>query len=193
MRKTLAVLAFAALPTTSFAAPESYTIDSLHTYPNFTINHLGFSTMHGRFGKTTGKLTIDREKGTGVVDVVIDAASVNTGFEKRDDHLRSPDFLNVVEFPEITYKSTKVVINSDKSAVVDGNLTLAGVTKPVRLNVKRMNCAINPMDPKKEKFVCGFDAETKIKRSAFGVKFALPAVGDEMGISLAVEALRDTK
>lgn len=193
MRKTLAVLVFAALPMTSIAAPESYTIDSLHTFPNFTINHLGFSTMHGRFGKTTGKLTFDREKGTGTVEVVIDAASVNTGFEKRDDHLRSPDFLNVMEFPEITYKSTKVVINADKSGVVDGNLTLAGVTKPVRLTVKRMNCAINPMDPKKETFVCGFDAETKIKRSDFGVKFALPLVGDDMPISLEVEALRDTK
>lgn len=193
MRKTLAVLVFAALPMASIAAPESYTIDSLHTFPNFTINHSGFSTMHGRFGKTTGKLTFDREKGTGTVEVVIDAASVNTGFEKRDDHLRSPDFLNVMEFPKITYKSTKVVVNADKSAVVDGNLTLAGVTKPVRLTVKRMNCAVNPMDPKKEAFVCGFDAETKIKRSDFGVKFALPLVGDDMPISLAVEALRDTK
>lgn len=191
MKKTLVALAFAAAPLTGFAAPESYTIDPLHTYPNFTINHLGFSTMHGRFGKTEGKLTIDREKGTGSVDVKIDAASVDTGFQKRDDHLRSPDFLNVVEFPEITYKSTKVVINADKSAVVDGNLTIAGVTKPVRLNVKRMNCGINPMDPKKEKFVCGFDAEAKIKRSDFGVKFALPAVGDEMNIMLGVEAVRN--
>lgn len=191
MKKTLVALAFAAAPLTGFAAPESYTIDPLHTYPNFTIDHLGFSMMHGRFGKTEGKLTIDREKGTGSVDVKIDAASVDTGFQKRDDHLRSPDFLNVVEFPEITYKSTKVVINADKSAVVDGNLTIAGVTKPVRLNVKRMNCGINPMDPKKEKFVCGFDAEAKIKRSDFGIKFALPAVGDEMNLMLGVEAVRN--
>lgn len=191
MKKSFVVLALAAMPLSGFAAQESYTIDPLHTFPNFTIDHLGFSTMHGRFGKTTGKLTVDREKGTGSVDVKIDAASVNTGFDKRDDHLRSPDFLNVVEFPEITYKSTKVTIKPDKTGVVEGNLTLAGVTKPVRLDVKRMNCAINPMDPKKEKFVCGIDATAKIKRSDFGVKFALPAVGDEMNIALEVEAIRD--
>ncbi len=193
MRKMLAVLVLATLPMSSIAAPESYTIDPLHTFSNFTIDHLGFSTMHGRFGKITGKLTIDREKGTGTVEVVIDATSVNTGYEKRDDHIRSPDFLNVMEFPTITYKSTKVVINANKSAVVDGNLTLAGVNKPVRLTVKRMNCAINPMDPTQKQFVCGFDAETKIKRSDFGVKFALPLVGDDMPISFEVEALRDTK
>lgn len=191
MKKGLVVLTLAALPLSGYAAPESYTIDPLHTYPNFTIDHLGFSTLHGRFGKTAGKLTIDREKGTGSVEVTIDAASIDTGFIKRDDHLRSPDFLNVVEFPEITYKSTKVTIKPDKTGVVEGNLTLAGVTKPVRLDVKRMNCAINPMDPKKEKFVCGIDATTKIKRSDFGVKFALPAVGDEMNIALEVEAIRN--
>ena len=191
MKKSFVVLALAAMPLSGFAAQESYTIDPLHTFPNFTIDHLGFSTMHGRFGKTTGKLTVDREKGTGSVNVKIDASSVNTGFDKRDDHLRSPDFLNVIEFPEITYKSTKVTIKPDKTGVVEGNLTMAGVTKPVRLDVKRMNCAINPMDPKKKKFVCGIDATTKIKRSDFGVKFALPAVGDEMNIALEVEAIRD--
>lgn len=191
MKKTLVAFMFATLPLSGFAAPESFTIDPNHTYPNFTINHLGFSTMYGRFGKTSGKLTVDNEKKTGSVDVVIDAASVDTGFAKRDDHLRSPDFLNVVEFPQITYKSTKVVLNADKSAVVDGNLTIAGVTKPVRLDIKSMNCGINPMDPKKQTYVCGFDAVAKINRSDFGVKFALPAVGDEMNIFLEVEAIRN--
>src|SRR3569623_2109085 len=191
MKKSFVVLALAAMPLSGFAAQESYTIDPLHTFPNFTIDHLGFSTMHGRFGKTTGKLTVDREKGTGSENVKLDASSVNTGFDKRDDHLRTPDFLNVIEFPEITYKSSNVTIKPDKTGVVDGNLTMAGVTKPVRLDVKRMNCAITPMDRKKEKFVCGIEATTKIKRSDFGVKFALPAVGDEMNIALEVEAIRD--
>jgi polyisoprenoid-binding protein YceI len=116
---------------------------------------------------------------------------VDTGFNKRDDHLRSPDFLNAKEFPEITYKSTKVTINQDSSAVVEGNLTLAGVTKPVTLDVKRMHCGINPMDPKKQQYRCGFDAEAKIKRSDFGVKFAIPGIGDDMDIALEVEAVRD--
>src|SRR3569833_3519686 len=110
MKKSFVVLALAAMPLSGFAAQESYTIDPLHTFPNFTIDHLGFSTMHGRFGKTTGKLTVEREKGTGSVNVKIAASSVNTGFDKRDDHLRSPDFLNVIEFPEFLFLSFKETI-----------------------------------------------------------------------------------
>ena len=187
MRKIMSAAVFALLPVTVMAATESYTVDPLHTFPNFTINHLGFSTMHGRFGKTTGKLTIDKDKGTGSVEVVIDAASVNTGYDKRDDHLRSPDFLNANEFPELTYKSTKVSINKDSSAVVEGNLTISGVTKPVSLKVKSMHCGINPMDPKKEQYRCGFDAETTIKRSDFGMTSYVPMVGDEVKIIISTE------
>lgn len=190
MRKFVSIVALAMLPVSVMAA-DSYTVDPLHTFPNFTIGHMGFSTMHGRFGKTTGKLTVDEAKGTGSVDVIIDAASVSTGFEKRDDHLRSPDFLNAAEFPEITYKSNKVTIKKDSTGVVEGNLTIAGVTKPVTLNVTRMHCGLNPMDPKKQEYRCGMDAETTIKRSDFGVKFGLPGISDEMGIALEVEAKRD--
>lgn len=169
-------------------AAEQYTIDPAHTYPHFAISHLGFSTMHGRFDKSEGALTIDWAKKSGSVNIKIDAASVSTGFAKRDDHLRSPDFLNAAEFPAITYKSTKVVINDNKTATVEGELTMVGVTKPVTLNVTRINCGDHPM--KKGTYVCGFDATGKIKRSDFGINYALPAVGDEMMLSFEVEAER---
>ena len=195
MRKLVSLVVFAVLPVSAIAA-DSFTIDPHHTFPNFTIDHNGFSTIHGRFGKTKGKLMVDEAKHTGSVDVVIDASSVDTGYVKRDDHLRSPDFLNATEFPEITYKSTKVTINGnpsgrDATATVEGNLTISGVTKPVILNVKRMHCGINPMDPKKQQYRCGFDAVAKIKRSDFGVKFGIPAIGDEMNLVLDAEAVRD--
>lgn len=195
MLKIASAVIFAVLPVSVMAA-ESYTIDPLHTFPNFAINHLGFSTMHGRFGKTAGKLTLDQATHSGAVEVEIDAASVDTGFVKRNDHLRSPDFLNAAEFPDITYKSTKVTITGDASrgnatAVVEGNLTISGVSKPVTLKVTRMHCGINPMDPKKEQYRCGFDAEASIKRSDFGIKYGLPAIGDDMNIALEVEAVRD--
>ena len=173
---------------TSAQAAETYIIDPAHTYPNFKISHLGFSTMHGRFGDTKGELVIDWEKNRGSVDIVIDAASVDTGFKKRDDHLRSPDFLNAAEFPEITYVSDDVVIHADKTATVNGELTIMGVSKPVTLAVKSINCGEHPMQ--KGTFVCGFDAEGKIKRSDFGVTYALPAVGDEMKLEIEVEAKR---
>ncbi len=186
MRKVFVALAL--MTAVSAQAAESYKIDPFHTFPNFRINHLGFSTMHGRFGKTEGMLTIDWAKNTGSVDITIDAASVDTGMKKRDDHLRSPDFINAAEFPEITYKSTKVTINKDKTAKVEGNLTIMGVSKPVALDVKSINCGDHPMQ--KGVYVCGFDAEGKFKRSDFGVTYALPAVGDEMMLSLEVEAHR---
>lgn len=187
MRKVC--FAVAMMASVSAQAVEKYTIDPAHTYPNFQINHLGFSTMHGRFGKTEGSMTIDWAKNTGSVDITIDAASINTGFKKRDDHLRSPDFINAAEFPEITYKSTKVTINADKTAKVEGDLTIMGVSKPVALDVKSINCGDHPMQ--KGTYVCGFDAEGMIKRSDFGVTYALPAVGDEMKLNLEVEAKRN--
>jgi len=171
-------------PLNVFAA--QYTIDPNHTYPNFTINHLGYSTMHGRFNKTEGTLTFDEAKGTGSVDIVIDANSVDTGLGKRNDHLRSPDFLNTAEFPAITFKSTNAKIKNGKGTV-NGNLTITGTTKPVTLMVTAMKCGANPMNNKQ---MCGFDAKATIKRSDFGVKFGLPGLGDVMNLEFEVEATK---
>lgn len=181
-------LALIGLPFTASAAGASYTIDPEHTYPYFSIDHLGFSTMQGRFNKTTGKLTVDLAGKTGSVDIRIDANSIDTAHEKRDDHLRSPDFINSVEFPDITYKSSKVTINADNTATVEGRLTIMGTSRPVTLNVTRIKCGANPMSNRE---MCGFDAHATIKRSDFGVTYALPAIGDEMRIELAVEAYKD--
>jgi polyisoprenoid-binding protein YceI len=187
MRKIALALALSNLPL-SAALASSYTIDPAHTFPHFSINHLGFSTMRGRFDSTSGKLNLDMEKKTAAVDITIDANSISTGFAKRDQHLRSPDFLNAAEYPEIKFTSTKVTFNGDKSAKVEGNLTIAGATKPVTLNVHSINCGRNPMNKKE---MCGFDASTKIKRSDFGVNYGLPAIGDEMEMVFEVEAVKD--
>ncbi len=186
MRKiALTVVAGLVLPLSAQAA--KYEFDSAHTYPNFTISHLGFSTMHGRFNKTSGSMELDMKKKTASFNVTIDAASIDTGFKKRDDHLRNQDFFNVVEFPEITFKSTKVKFMGDKKAEVTGKLTIMGVTKTVKLDVHSINCGTHPFNKKE---VCGFDATTNIKRSDFGIKYGLPAIGDEVGIMLEAEAVR---
>ena len=188
MQKFALFLVSLSLSLSAFAAPESYTIDPNHTFPNFTVNHLGFSTMRGRFNKSSGKLTLDRAAKTGSVELSIDTASVDTGFQKRDDHLRSPDFFNAQEFPAMTFKSTAVKFDGDKPSSVDGNLTLLGVSKPVSLKIDAMNCGDNPMDKKP---TCGFEASTQIKRSDFGMKYGVPAVGDDIKISFEVEALKN--
>lgn len=190
-RNMLAVLLTASLPLAAQAAAESYTIDPMHTYPHFTINHLGFSTMHGRFDKTSGKVMLDRAAKKGSVDMSIETASVDTGFAKRDEHLKSPDFFNAAEFPAITFKSDAMKFKGDVPSSVEGNLTLNGVTKPVTLAINAFNCAPDPMDPAKKKFKCGADAHTQIKRSDFGMKTFLPAVGDDIKLEFEIEAYRD--
>ena len=188
MKRTVIVALLAAsLPLAAHAA-ESYTVDPMHTFPHFSISHLGFSTMQGRFDKSSGKVTLDRAAKTGSVDIAIEAASVSTGYSKRDDHLKSPDFFNAAEFPSITFKSTSVKFNGDTPATVEGNLTLMGVTKPVTLTIDAFKCGSNPMNKKDE---CGAAASAQFKRSDFGMKYGLPAIGDDIKLVFEVEALKD--
>lgn len=187
MRKLALGLAVAMIPMGA-AMADSYTIDPDHTYPIFTVSHLGFSTMHGRFNKTSGKLEMDVAKKTGSVEITIDAASVDTAHAKRDEHLRSPDFFNAKEHPNITFKSTKATFTGDKVTAVDGNLTIMGTTKPVTLTVTSMKCDVHPMNKKN---VCGFDATAKLKRSDFGMKYGLPAIGDDVTLILELEAVKN--
>ncbi|MFZ5525000.1 MAG: YceI family protein [Pseudomonadota bacterium] len=179
-----------ALPLSALAA-DSYTIDPAHTYPRFSINHLGFSNMHGRFDKTSGKATLDRAAKTGSVELAIETASLGTGFAKRDEHLRGPDFFNAAEFPTITYKSTAMRFKGDTPVSVEGNLTMTGVTRPVTFTIDAFDCGPDPMDPAKKRQKCGADASAQIKRSDFGMKFALPGVGDEVKLGLEIEAIKD--
>lgn len=188
MRKWLVALSLTTLPCTVPAAPVTYTVDPAHTFPYFEISHLGFSTQRGRFNSTTGKIIFDQENKTGAVKITIDAASIDTAHQKRDDHLRSPDFLNAAEFPEITYESNDVAVHDDGRATVRGMLTIMGVSRPVTLEVDHIKCGVNPMNKKE---LCGFNATATLRRSEFGVNYALPAIGDEIRVSLAVEAYKD--
>jgi len=186
-RNAIALLLAACLPFAAHAA-DSYTIDPAHTFPHFSISHLGFSTMQGRFDKSSGKITLDRTAKNGSVDIAIEAASVSTGFAKRDEHLKSPDFFNAAEFPSITYKSSAVKFKGDAPATVEGSLTLLGVTKPVTLTIDAFKCGANPMNKKEE---CGAAASAQFKRSDFGMKFGLPGVGDDIKLVFEVEAYKD--
>ena len=195
MSKTTLALLLAALPFTAAAAPESYTVDPYHTFPNFTLDHLGVSTIYGRFNKTSGKFTIDHAAKSGSVDLAIETASVDTGDQdkgsrarSRDEHLRSADFFNAAEFPRMTYKSTAVAFTGDNPSAIDGNLTLLGVTKPVKLTIERFKC--NPASGTgKER--CGGNATGKIKRTDFGMKTGVPNLSDEVTLLISFEGLKD--
>ena len=166
-------------------------MDPLHTSVSFSIDHLGLSLIHGRFSKYAGKFTIDRAAKTGSVELVVQTGSVDTNDNdkgsrprSRDEHLRSADFFNVAEFPTMTYKSTNVVFAGDTPTVVQGDLTLLGVTKPVAITVERFRC--NPATATtKER--CGGSASAKIKRSDFGMKRGIPSIGDDVALSFGFE------
>jgi polyisoprenoid-binding protein YceI len=166
------------------AAPETYKIDPTHSFGNFEVSHLGFSTSRGRFNKTDGSIVLDRAAKSVKVEVTIDANSVSTGVDKLDAHLKAEDFFDTAKHPTVTFKSTGAKWNGDKLASVDGNLTMRGITKPVTLTVTSFHCGPNPFA---KKDACGADAVTSVKRSDFGMKYALPAVGDEVKIVIQVE------
>lgn len=195
MPKCLAALVLVAFPLAAAAAPESYTLDPYHTYPNFTIEHLGVSTMYGRFNKTSGKFSLDRTARSGALDLTVETASIDTGdndrgsrARSRDEHLRAADFFNAAEFPRITYKSTKVIFTGDNPSQVEGSLTLLGVTKPLQLTVERFKC--NPAQGAgKER--CGGNATGRIKRSDFGMKAGIPSIGDDIALIISFEGLKD--
>ena len=169
-------------------AADSYTLDSRHTFPSFEVSHLGFSTQRGRFNVTKGKVVLDRQTKSGTVEISVDTASIDTGLDKLEEHLRAADFFNTAQFPSMSYRSTKLAFNGDALTRVEGEITLLGVTKPLAFNVTHFRCGIHPM-LKRE--VCGADLTGTLKRSEFGMKYALPAVGDEVRLMIQVEAIND--
>src|SRR5512139_2758280 len=117
-KKSVPVLLLgAALAAPAYSA-DSYTVDSRHTWPQYEIMHLGFSTQRGRFDETSGKITLDRAAKTGTVNIVIKSASIDTGLEKWNEHMKSEDFFNAAKFPEITFKADKIVFEGDAPASV---------------------------------------------------------------------------
>ncbi len=153
------------------------------------------STVTGLFGNATGKFTIDRTAKTGALEVKVPTATIFTGDPKRsdgkrsrDEHLRAADFFNVAEFPEMSYKSTRFNFAGDKVESIEGNLTLMGVSRPLKLVAANVNCGPNPFTKKE---MCGGDFNGSLKRSEFGLKFGLPAISDEVKLMIAVEAYKD--
>lgn len=195
MKKSVLAVVACALSPLAAAAPESYTIDPYHTYPYFEVDHLGVSTMRGMFRRTSGKFTMDRAAKTGSVELVVETASIDTGDNEkgsrprsRDEHLRAADFFNVAEFPRMTFRSTAVKFAGDNPVEVAGNLTLLGVTRPLTLKVERWTCKDNPMNKRP---MCGGNASGVLKRSDFGMKYGIPAIGDEVKLYFEIEGYRD--
>ena len=183
---TLAAALAAALVAPALAAPQTYVVDSSHTFPRFSYSHFGYSTQLSSFKQTTGKVVFDAQAKTGSVDIAIDMKSVNTGFDDFNGHIQGEDFLDTAKFPTATFKSTQVVFEGDKPRSIDGVLTIKGVSKPVTLTVTSFQAMPHPM---LKKPALGANAFTTIKRSEFNAGKFAPYVGDEVRIDIAIEAI----
>jgi len=164
------------------AEPVTYTIDAGHTYPAFEADHMGgLSTWRGKVNSTSGSVTLDRAAKSGDISVTMDMASIDFGHDKMNEHARSADIFDVAKFPTATYKGKVSKWNGDAPAEVDGQLTLHGVTKPVKLTINSFLCKPNPMTRKE---TCGADASAMLNRADYGVSY-----GKDFGFKMDVKLL----
>ena len=184
MKSLLAALSLLVCAATAYTAPVTYTIDPNHTYPSFAADHMGgLSVWRGKFRSSSGTVIYDAVAHSGQVDITVDTASIDFGHEKLNDHVRSPDMFDVTKYPTATYKGRFSKFNGDAPAEVTGELTLHGVTKPLKLTINSFMCKPNPMTKKE---VCGADASATFNRADFGIDFGA-AYGFKMDVQLAIQ------
>lgn len=181
-------------PPSLLLAQETWELDPQHSLVEFSVRHMMISTLRGRFGRASGVVLNPGDPATASVTVTIDAASVDTGLQARDEHLRSSEFLDADAFPVITYRSTRVDVLRPDKFVVHGDLSIRGVTRPAPLSVESAGIVVDPWGMQR----AGFSATTRIKRKDFGLTWNAPleaggfAVGDDVTITLEIELLRST-
>jgi polyisoprenoid-binding protein YceI len=190
MRQHFLATGLAVVLLTAAAAParaaDDYTMDGMHSGVTFKIQHLGLSWIHGRFDDFAGGFTIDADDaGKCLFGLSIKAESIDTNNKQRDDHLRSPDFFNVKQFPSISFKSTAVKAIKDGYEVT-GDFTLHGVTKPLTFKLQGGKKAEFPKGVQRT----GFSTELTLKRSDFGMDKMLEAVSDEVVIAISFEGTK---
>jgi polyisoprenoid-binding protein YceI len=187
LKRLVLALSLAAASTVAVAAPVTYKIDPNHTDVVASWSHFGFSNPVAHFGQVDGALTYDPKNiGQSSVNVTIPLAGLNSHVGAFDAHLRKAELFDAEKFPNITFRSTKVEAAGEGRLRVIGDLTVKGVTKPAVLDVKLNKMGQHPMAKRP---AIGFDATTTLKRSDFGVAYAVPAVSDEVQIRITTEAL----
>jgi polyisoprenoid-binding protein YceI len=194
-RKLLAPVLAIALLLTLFASAaaqdkDTWQLDPPHSSAQFSVRHLGVSTIRGAFTKVSGTVHYDAANpGKTSIQATIESASVDTRVEMRDNDLRSPRFLDAQKYPTITFQSKKVEVAGEGKLKVTGDLTIHGVTKEVVLDVDGPTPAIkDPMG--KDRLRMGASATTRINRNDFGVGGLPGIVGDDITITLDVEMLK---
>lgn len=183
-----AALVAATLSTPAFAASEAYVLDASHSQIVFTYNHLGYSTTYGMFSGFEGEIAFDQEDpAASSVSVSFPVRSMFTGWEARFNHFMGDDFFGAGDDEIVTFASTSIEVTGDTTAMITGDLTLNGITKPVVLDAVLNQASNHPMA---EKPWAGFDATTTLLRSDFEVGAFAPFVSDEVEIMISIEAMK---
>lgn len=171
----------------AWAGEERYQSDADHSFASFEFRHLGYSTQRSRFDKVEASIRLDREARSGEVTVHIDPRSVSTGSAAFNQTLQGPSFFDVAQFPDIRFTARTLAFDRlDALSRIDGELTLKGITRPVTLTVTHFHCMMHPLLRRQ---ACGANATTTLSRSAFGLGRFTPLVGDEVVVTVAIEAL----
>jgi polyisoprenoid-binding protein YceI len=182
-RIALASLATLLTPA-AFATPVTYILDPHHTYPSFAADHMGgLSVWRGKFTDSSGKVVYDKDAKSGSIEVTVNMSSVDTGYAKLDEHVKSAEVLDASKFPTATFSGQFTQFNGATPTVAKGTLTLHGVTKPLTLKIDSFMCKPNPMTKKE---VCGADASATFNRSDFGITFG-DAYGFKMWVKLEIQ------
>ena len=167
----------------SRVAAGTYAVDNHHAQIRWTVNHFGFNDYFGIFGQPTGSLTIDPAKPNDAqVSITIPVTELATSHGDLTKHMMTADFLDAAKYPTATFVSTKVEAKGNK-AKITGNLTLNGVTKPVVLDTTFSGAGNNPFN---KKATVGFHATAVIKRSEFGISYAVPMISDDVTLDISV-------
>ena len=170
------------------AAPEKYMLDAGHSQIVFSYDHLGFSTTRGMFAGFEGEIMFDQaDPAASSVSVSMPAKSMLTGWQKRFDHFMSKDFFDADDGEMISFQSTSIKVTGEATALITGDLTLNGITRPVVLDTVLNQAGDHPMAGKPW---AGFDASASILRSQFELGKFAPFVGDEVTIQISVEAMK---
>ena len=191
MKTTHSLFALAAIAAAgaAAAAPTLYNIDPDHTHPAFEVDHFGgLSVWRGIFKSSHGTIKLDAAAKTGSVDVTIDTASIDLAHDKLNEHVSSPEILDVAKYPKATYQGTLGGFTNGAPTTVTGTLTLHGVAKPVNLTIDSFKCFMHPM-AKKE--VCGADAVGTFNRADFGVNYGQGyGFKQDVALRIQVEAVK---
>jgi polyisoprenoid-binding protein YceI len=185
-----AMAAAAAAPTQGPADPNpsavragAYALEPVHTRVLFSVSHLGFTTWYGDFTHASGSLVLDpRHPSASRVEVSIAAASIATTNAALDAELKGPDWFDAAASPTILYRSSKLTVSGPGRAIIEGDLTLHGVTRKLSLLAKFNGAGI---DPFAKTYTVGFEAVGKLKRSDFGIAKDVPLIGDEVSIFIS--------